>query len=610
MVPVPSYQVVQFLDWLHRREVRLSIEGFDSKRLLRMAREYMTTEEAFQRCPGSVDLELIIRVFQACPMIQEEEVVAQMGHFARCGSCFGHIPGPDHIPVSIHPLLRQFVTYADENGFSYWVREALNERYDSPRHVRDFFRMRDLFPYAIHRVGSRLEDEFRFFVERCSCTLVRSYEIKKRSTSGREGRPKGQHPDHGAEPITPIESPEQAAGRLVHSVQALLRGGYYDQAIAGAPQLYRFLALATDLPTDLAQSLEFLAWVLDQQPELDIAGDIPSEQIAALVQAFCEANNYSNAASFGRTVESWMSGVASETTLQRLWRFVRRHRRHRFTSRSGVAPFRRYQSVRMHGMFLFLSTGDFPSFIDKHWRDLNALTGDALDVYFSKEDLKKRVSGYETLAEFKSLSVPVVQLPGLVLWERDLKDAQAVPLAGLRHDDIVEVMKRVVHRIGEGDRLEEVVRSATDFVFSLLEERRSSVSEWVRTKIVINGGDNIMGDRNDIDISGGQVGAIGAHAHAHDMTFNQIWHDQSKKLELPILAEELSRLRGALRNEPSTSENDAAMGAVANAEISAQQGDGPKALEYLKSAGKVALSCAEKIGSGVAVAAIKAALGI
>jgi hypothetical protein len=387
----------------------------------------------------------------------------------------------------------------------------------------------------------------------------------------------------------------------------LLRGGYYDQAIAADHQLSRFLAISTDFPEDLAQSLEFLAWVLDQHPDLDVAGDIPSDQLNVLVQTFCEANEYSNAGSFGKTVQRWMSGAASETILQRLRSFLWDRHDHRLPLGSKASPFRRYQSVRMHGMFLFLSTGDFPAFIDKHWRDLNALTADSLDVYFSKEDLKKRVSGYETLSEFKSLRIPVVQLPGLILWEQSLKDARAVPLGGLEHDEIMEVMKRVVHRIGAGDSLEVVVDSATDFATSLLEKRRPGITELVNTKIVINGGDNIMNDKYEVS---GQAGAVGRHAHAHDMAFNQIWAEQSKSVDLPALAAELSRLRVAMREEASTAETDIAVGAVANAEVSAREGNGPKTMEYLKLAGKTALSWAEKIGTGVAVAAIKAALGL
>ena len=49
---------------------------------------------------------------------------------------------------------------------------------------------------------------------------------------------------------------------------------------------------------------------------------------------------------------------------------------------------------------------------------------------------------------------------------------------------------------------------------------------------------------------------------------------------------------------------------VASAEIEAQKGDGPQTLSALAKAGKWALNVAEKIGIGVASAAIKTACGL
>jgi hypothetical protein len=60
-----------------------------------------------------------------------------------------------------------------------------------------------------------------------------------------------------------------------------------------------------------------------------------------------------------------------------------------------------------------------------------------------------------------------------------------------------------------------------------------------------------------------------------------------------------------MRKEASDPEHDEALGAVASAEKAAKQGDGPKALEYLKAAGKWAMDVATKIGTALAVEAMK-----
>ena len=116
-----------------------------------------------------------------------------------------------------------------------------------------------------------------------------------------------------------------------------------------------------------------------------------------------------------------------------------------------------------------------------------------------------------------------------------------------------------------------------------------------------------MGDTYN---TSGQTGAVGPGANASGNTFNQIWQGKSAEIDLATLAVELDRLRLALKQEASTPEQDAALGAVAAAQTAAQSGDGPTTLSYLSGAGKWALDVGTKIGTGVAVAAIKSGMGL
>lgn len=128
-------------------------------------------------------------------------------------------------------------------------------------------------------------------------------------------------------------------------------------------------------------------------------------------------------------------------------------------------------------------------------------------------------------------------------------------------------------------------------------------SSDIRTQIIQ---EVTLGDKYEA----GQVGAQGPHAHAHDMTFNQIWNQSKEKIDLPTLANELNALRSEMQKSAKGAEDFSEIGNVATAEIEAQKGDGPKALSFLAKAGKWTLSVAEKIGVGVATAAIKTASGI
>ena len=81
----------------------------------------------------------------------------------------------------------------------------------------------------------------------------------------------------------------------------------------------------------------------------------------------------------------------------------------------------------------------------------------------------------------------------------------------------------------------------------------------------------------------GQAGAVGPGSHSEKNTFQQI---QPAATDLPKLADELGRLRDAMKGEATgTREQDKAIGIVADAEEAATKGDGPAILEYLKSAG-------------------------
>ena len=110
--------------------------------------------------------------------------------------------------------------------------------------------------------------------------------------------------------------------------------------------------------------------------------------------------------------------------------------------------------------------------------------------------------------------------------------------------------------------------------------------------------------------SAGQAGAMGPGAQANQMTFQQIWNQVQGTLNLPALAGELETLQKALRAEASEPEHELAIGAVAAASTAAKQGNGPKAIEYLKKAGKWTLDVSTKIGTDIAAAALKSSMGM
>jgi hypothetical protein len=114
----------------------------------------------------------------------------------------------------------------------------------------------------------------------------------------------------------------------------------------------------------------------------------------------------------------------------------------------------------------------------------------------------------------------------------------------------------------------------------------------------------IMGDQYIV----GQAGAVGPGAHAQNMTFTQIGSQIERSIDLSQLADELSKLHQAMKEEATEADHDIAVGDVAKAEQAAKAKEAPKVAEYLKSAGKWALDVATKIGTPLAIEALKQAI--
>lgn len=149
-----------------------------------------------------------------------------------------------------------------------------------------------------------------------------------------------------------------------------------------------------------------------------------------------------------------------------------------------------------------------------------------------------------------------------------------------------------------------IAHDTPSFATSLDERNRIAVQKREPSNYYL--GEVHMGDR----YSAGQVGAMGPGAHAHDMTFNQIWAGASAEIDLAQLAAELTVLRNALVKQATEPEQYVAIGEIAAAEAAAQKADGPKALEHLRKAGAWAWDAGSKVGVGVAIAAAKTALNL
>ena len=110
--------------------------------------------------------------------------------------------------------------------------------------------------------------------------------------------------------------------------------------------------------------------------------------------------------------------------------------------------------------------------------------------------------------------------------------------------------------------------------------------------------------------SAGQAGAMGPHAYASEMSFDQVCAREFSLMDMRALARELASLRLAMRERAVDPEQDIAIGNIAAAEAAAKQGDASSVARLLKGVGTWSLEVATKIGVSVASKAIEKSMGL
>lgn len=110
----------------------------------------------------------------------------------------------------------------------------------------------------------------------------------------------------------------------------------------------------------------------------------------------------------------------------------------------------------------------FETFINDAWPDLNSLSKDYLDIFYSVKELV--ASGYDIKDKFRSLEVAEDALPCLVLWNDSLDNAKYVELRDLKYSEIFYLLQSIVQNIKVGNKFDVVYSKA---VMMADEKRRS-----------------------------------------------------------------------------------------------------------------------------------------
>lgn len=445
---VPNYQIIDFLDWLkYSQKNRQRDIDLESYNFIELAEKYLNDSLFYY---GRFDLRLVLRVFQICPQIRENDIISEMEHFAHCGICIQYLDNRRNYleqlkKLKLHPLLEEFLYFLDEEKFHCDDR---NIEFDSEID-------RNNCPYVFRRWiqdnGRNLLVQFRAFIEKTDERLIVDFE--KQIRQDKEYKYTGNNESFNGELNIKRFGLESEAHRLAESARYLLS----ETREGRNPQFMKYLSI---VKSESSKTIEFFNWIIKEYPQLNIASDIPYIKIEELIDQFCEERSYSDIKSFKKQVERIFKGESDNSILNKIRWFLGG------SAKNQKNPFDRYNRMNFHGIFLFPNFGssDLIEFIHASWQDLNSLTGEWIDIYYSKEDIKKR-NGFDILKDFTSLNnVKLTDLPAFIIWDKSLNNALALPLRELNNNQILLTIQQVVQSIKEGCDLQSVAEAGLDII--------------------------------------------------------------------------------------------------------------------------------------------------
>jgi hypothetical protein len=254
-----------------------------------------------------------------------------------------------------------------------------------------------------------------------------------------------------AEDMRNIEGPISPE-RLADSTRIVLG----NSGNSNEPQLMELIMMAD---VSLSLEIDFLDWLLlNKNKPMDLQ-KMPLDVFESLVDEYCSSENkYSDEK---RKLIKAFKQTDPAALARKLIAALSNTQAKKMKSLGYI--YDRYSSRDIPCRCLFLPLAadaeDFKSFITKYWIDLNSLSGDYLDIYYSEAEFDK--SGYETRNMIKSIPQNLPSnLPCLLLWENKMGTAQMVDIKGLSHQDIFRLISSIVDMIKNKQSLNSIIERA------------------------------------------------------------------------------------------------------------------------------------------------------
>lgn len=213
----------------------------------------------------------------------------------------------------------------------------------------------------------------------------------------------------------------------------------------------------------LSDILNFFDWIRNQYPELNLSGDIPLCKLNDLIDEFCKNKKSPEANSLKKQIKQMFKESRNSNFISKI--------REWFTNNGNKTeeesnPFDRYSRVKFHGMFLFPKgcAAQLNKFIEESWQDLNSMTGEWIDIYYSKKDVKDRTC-YDVRDNIKRFDkINNADLPAFIIWDNDFENSYPIPISDLENKKILTLIAHIVDSIRSGKNLPEVIDDGMNFI--------------------------------------------------------------------------------------------------------------------------------------------------
>ena len=211
---------------------------------------------------------------------------------------------------------------------------------------------------------------------------------------------------------------------------------------------------------EVSDEIDFLEWILqrDKTPSFE---SMPAEVFDELIEEYAHSTGTGSKEIEKLKKDYYHTGWS--VVFKRIQRWFSLYGKRPQQSLADVMN--RYLSKQAKYNCVILPLADpeskkqFRKLVTEEWDNLNDLSGDTLDIYYSETDIGK--TGYDIAMRLQSLPDRLRNTaPCIILWKDTIEDAKAIPIERLNAKQIFAVIQTIVQQIAAEKDIITIIQEA------------------------------------------------------------------------------------------------------------------------------------------------------